>query len=636
MAIVRYTASADNTITNAFDESLVSTLRATGSNMGKSDVLEVFGLYGQDSGSIGLSSEVSRFLIQFDTTSISSDRVASKIPASGSVNFFLCLYNAAHSKTLPEDYKLTVARVTNSWEEGYGLDMENYKDKTYDGVGSNWVRGNGTDAQATGRVTVLNEGFIETGDTITLRATDGTQVVATATATTTTSTAATTAVQFAHNGVGTTGQAALIAQAINHSSFFSATADGANVNITQSVAGYGGNSTITCVDGGGAGPWFSKTDFTGGSGKWATVGGDFVTGSNSGMDFVDVSFPEGDEDLKVDITSIVEGWITTGNTNYGLMIKLTSSQEPYFTGTTSATGSKNITGAKRSYYTKKFFARGTEYFFKRPVIEARFDDSTKDDRGNIVLSSSLAPAADNLNTIYMYNYVRGKLTDIKGLTTQKPTASFYYSSASVPEGPPRTYIANNTSVTSAKGTRVSKGVYSVSFAIKADQFPAGYPYLVDVWSYGGEEVHTGSAMLPKVHELSNANPNTQYVVSVSNMREYYNNAETARFRVYMRKKGWSPTVHTIASNKVETLTVPSASYEIYRVVDEVTVVPYGTGSTRHTMMSHDVSGNYFDLDMSLLEPGYSYGIRVSIYEDSIGSYREQPYTFKFRVNDYEY
>ena len=44
----------------------------------------------------------------------------------------------------------------------------------------------------------------------------------------------------------------------------------------------------------------STAAFTGGSGKWATVGGDFVTASNSGMDFVDVSFSDGDEDIEVD------------------------------------------------------------------------------------------------------------------------------------------------------------------------------------------------------------------------------------------------------------------------------------------------------------------------------------------------
>ena len=45
MAIKRYTANKDNTITNALESNLTS--RGTGSNMGASDVLEVFSIYGQ-------------------------------------------------------------------------------------------------------------------------------------------------------------------------------------------------------------------------------------------------------------------------------------------------------------------------------------------------------------------------------------------------------------------------------------------------------------------------------------------------------------------------------------------------------------------------------------------------------------
>ena len=61
MAIKRYYASADNTITNAFQDNL--TTRGTGSNMGLSDILEVFSIYGQESSG---SQELSRALIQFD------------------------------------------------------------------------------------------------------------------------------------------------------------------------------------------------------------------------------------------------------------------------------------------------------------------------------------------------------------------------------------------------------------------------------------------------------------------------------------------------------------------------------------------------------------------------------------------
>ena len=53
-------------------------------------------------------------------------------------------------------------------------------------------------------------------------------------------------------------------------------------------------------------------------------------------------------------------------------------------------------------------------------------------------------------------------------------------------------------------------------------------------------------------------------------------------------------------------------------------------------MSYDVSGNYFDLDMSLLESGYEYGIKFSFYDNGLNSWVEQPDVFRFRVEDYEY
>ena len=58
MAIKRYVAAKDNTITNAFNSTLLASQRGTGSNMGAADVLEIFSIYGQASGSNGLSAEL--------------------------------------------------------------------------------------------------------------------------------------------------------------------------------------------------------------------------------------------------------------------------------------------------------------------------------------------------------------------------------------------------------------------------------------------------------------------------------------------------------------------------------------------------------------------------------------------------
>ena len=74
MAIKRYAATKDNTITNAFRASLSDSQRGTGSNMGAADVLEIFSIYGEASGSNGLSAELSRAILEFPLSTVSSDR----------------------------------------------------------------------------------------------------------------------------------------------------------------------------------------------------------------------------------------------------------------------------------------------------------------------------------------------------------------------------------------------------------------------------------------------------------------------------------------------------------------------------------------------------------------------------------
>ena len=231
MAIKRFTASADNTITNAFKSDLAT--RATGSNMGKSDILEVFSIYAQ---STSTSQEAARILINFDIAGIASARSSGEIPAAGSVNFYLRMFNAEHSSTLPENFNLVVAPLSSSWSEGTGLDMDEYQDES----ASNWInRQSGT--------------------------------------------------------------------------------------------------------------------------AWTVQGGDFLTGSS---DFtVEQTFTNGYEDLLVDVTQQVEEWVNDNTGSYGFGVFLTSSLE----------------SDTNSYYTKKFHARRSEYFLKRPVLEARWDSSRQDD-----------------------------------------------------------------------------------------------------------------------------------------------------------------------------------------------------------------------------------------------------------------
>ena len=139
MAIKKYYATKDNSITNAFRDGLVT--RGTGSNMGQSDILETFSIYGQETSS---SVELQRILIEFDVDQIINDRNSNLIPSAGGVNFVLKLCNARHGETLPRNYDLQVLAVSASWQEGIGLDMDDYSDLTYNQKGSNWIKRSGS------------------------------------------------------------------------------------------------------------------------------------------------------------------------------------------------------------------------------------------------------------------------------------------------------------------------------------------------------------------------------------------------------------------------------------------------------------------------------------------------------------
>jgi len=521
----KYTASADNTIVSAYELNL--TTRGTGSNTGRADILETFSIYGRATTS---SQELSRILINFPIDQISADRTSNIIPASSSVNFYLKMYNAPHSKTVPRDYKLVVQPISQSWEEGDGLDLEGYKDVTYGGLGSNWISASST-------------------------------------------------------------------------------------------------------------------------ALWTSVGGDYLEDR-----VFTQTFSDGTENLEIDITDMVEDWIegSSGDKydNYGVSVRMSASYE----GSSSAAYVDedsnvilNTGGAVKSYYTKRFFGRGTQYFFYKPTIEARWDSSTRDDRGNFYFSSSRAPAADNLNTIYFYNRIRGRLVNIPEIGDGVLCVSLFSGSAnnSMPSGSAQKMInSSNSSVTVLTGGYVDTGIYSCSICITASSATGSLvDTFYDVWFSGSdsiadatvaaEQYFTGSIQ-PLRHDTGYSIGIPTYYLSVTNLQSKYKPDDTARLNVFVRKKDWSPTIYTVANSEIESETIVSASYRVYRLLDGFGAVPYGTGSDLHTALSYDVSGNYFDLNMKLLEPGYGYGLKFAFYDERNLSWQEQDYVFKFRVEDYEY
>ena len=337
---------------------------------------------------------------------------------------------------------------------------------------------------------------------------------------------------------------------------------------------------------------------------------------NTGSDYLNTPqtqsyFDRGNEDLEVDITSIVESWLTGTIPNNGVIIKLPDTLE----------------NQARTYYTKKFFARGSQFFFKRPYIEARYNEAILDDRNYFFNSSSLSPPEDNINRLYMYNRHRGLLSDIGGNLTSSIYCSIY-SGTLGPAGLPLP-IKNNADLGYVPVTRVRKGIYQAEVCVLTDA-----RVLFDVWHDGNSTYYyTGSAFDVKSGDGDNESDFqiTDYSVNITNLKTVYSSKEQARLNLYIRDKNWDPTIYTIAKANPENFTIRKAYYTIFRIIDNLTIIPYGDGNIEFTRLSYDDTGNYFDLDMSLFEPGYTYGIKFKFKEFGLDT--EQREVFKFRVEE---
>tara|TARA_Y100000593_G_C4313072_1_gene339363 strand:+ start:1211 stop:3427 length:2217 start_codon:yes stop_codon:yes gene_type:complete len=734
MAIKRYTANSDTTITNAFESNL--TKRGTDANMGASDILEIFSLYGQNGGT---SSELGRVLIKFPVDEIISDRAAEDIPAVGKVNFYLKMHNAPHSQTLPRNFTLSAKKIITDWQEGNGLDMEEYKDKTYGNAGATWISASNTaawvrmggDYAETEYKQVFEKGTEDLEIDITTLVEDwilngnnygiGLQLTAseeaycaeyypreavtfdqlawlsgsgpdissssrrdtisawiyippylpggkdilswTGTGTTdthrrlarnyqskfnyhrdwtsgeleilTTNTLqddAWTHIAVTDDASSATNLPTLYINGISQSVSISDTRSPSDIPLETSNFSMGGEITHIFPN------WSGSID--------DVSYYDRILTSTEILEIYNNGCPTNLKEIYSSQASLKNWWINGDDPRdvirLGTPPLSASIYDQVGTYNLYATGSGtmaitasvcaggggilaqdvttgqliNVEGSTLNYYTKKFFAHSSEFFFKRPVIEARWNSSIQDDRGDFYASSSMVPAADNLNTIYLYNISRGQYTDIPN-----------YSDLEL-----RLYATlGGSSLGNPTVGRVSTGIYSASFALETT---ASTVY--DVWHSGsGEErvnFHTGTIDV-KTHAGSTYQPNTEYYSNITNLKPIYSTDESPRLQLYVRPKDWSPTIYTVASQDIETTPIEKAAYKVYRVVDDLEVIPYGTGSDNHTIMSYDEKGNHFNLDMSLLQPDYAYGIKVAFYNPSTKSYVEQRQAWKFRVED---
>ncbi len=330
--------------------------------------------------------------------------------------------------------------------------------------------------------------------------------------------------------------------------------------------------------------WVKRTS----TAYWSSPGGDFLSSPRASA-----HLDTGREDLELDVTPIVNQWLSGNIPNNGLGVMLTSSIES--------------DAVYVDYYQKKFYSRQTDFEDRAPYIEVRANDFVGDDRSNLQWGRS--------GTLYLYNVIGGTFTNLPG--------NFVIATISDASGV-------LMQLTASRG--VAPGIYSASFALPTGTFSAGRPYsgsvFYDSWGSGSFAFGSGSFSL-RSSGVTTELGNLTLVARVKGLQDEFCPEDVPQFNVSFRTKPHTLAVVQTASLDLVPYIVENAFYAIENDSTRERVIPFGTGSQKHTRLSYDADGNSFRLFMSNLHAGNAY--RILLLVTDRGRQQVIDGGFKFKV-----
>lgn len=321
--------------------------------------------------------------------------------------------------------------------------------------------------------------------------------------------------------------------------------------------------------------WYSATTTSG----W-TESGVFTNPTASTTFYAEQHFAIGDEDLNVDVTPIVQDWLSGGSTNNGFGISFRRDYELMSTNTR---------------YMASFFTHKTNYAFK-PFLEVVFDQQQiMDDRMQVTNNRPCR--------LFLYTFSGN-------------SAANYYSASTVSI----LDASNNSVYTGLVPTQLEKGVYYVTVFMSAATRGQKYK---DVWN--------GVSFNPPYDQ--------QTITQSFSIRDNYYTTNLPDLNAYSLDVYGIDNGGTLYANEVIRvycdlrvnygLGAPEKSYNMkYRLVmnSQEEVIPWT--NVNQTVINGKKS-NYFMLDASWLLHNQTYVVEFKIEE--LGTSRVLPTTATFKV-----
>lgn len=344
---------------------------------------------------------------------------------------------------------------------------------------------------------------------------------------------------------------------------------------------------------------------------------DVITGSGA----LDLSasqlFEEGDEDLSMDITTIVSATLAGIIPDLGLRLSFLPTEET----------------DGRTRFVKRFASRHSTDTRLRPRLVMGFDDSVQDyhssfffdSSGSLFLNSFRQGVPDNIVSGTALIPVTGPGSLLLSLTTGSVASGTFFSK--VITGSQHTF-----------GGIPALGVYSASFAISSFESPAllaeiqsaASATFTETWGSldGTVGYFTGTFVMLAPDRSAFVHAPDNLKVNILNLQRTYTGIEEPRLRVFVQDNGFGFR-YTKVPIESKSLVFDRMYWRLRDAMSGDVIFDFDTASTR---LSTDTDGMYFDAFMSDLDVGRAYQFDVMfdhrgtqrVFEAVGGSFTVEP------------
>jgi hypothetical protein len=356
---------------------------------------------------------------------------------------------------------------------------------------------------------------------------------------------------------------------------------------------------------------FSSASIAGGS--WIVSGCGFGGGAEQSCDYITASamlsnsilevsqhFNSGEEDLSLNITTIVSATLAGILPDRGFRLSLKSSQED----------------DKYSYFVKRFSSRTAYDSTKHPRVIVKYDDSIQDD--------SQILRFDSRSSIFLRNYEFGEPSNILSGSSFIPVTgsnSLLLKLSTQLSNGSGSYNLYFTGSQYSDGLNFVPGLYSASFTIpqsnatlKQELIKSGSVVFTPIWQSLDNTVsyHTGSEVTVYPPERStSAIDFKKYIITTSGLQSVHRTNENVFIRINIFDHT-SPYIKlTKRPIELAGIVIKKVYYQIRDILTNEIVVPFDE-TYNSTRLNSDFNGMYFTLDTSNLTAERSYTIDVMV------------------------